>query len=79
MARLSNAAETAGISVATGARAPGLFVDGTVVRGVEAMRGDGGREMTGCNALMLACCGHGGNKSLVARHIPPTFPKWGTV
>ena len=36
MARLSNAAETAGIPVATDARATGLFVDGTVVRGVEA-------------------------------------------
>ena len=26
--------------------------------------------MNGCDALMLACCGYGGNKSLVARHIP---------
>ena len=26
--------------------------------------------MNGCDALMLTCCGYGGNKSLVARHIP---------
>ena len=70
MARLSNAVETAGIPVATDARATGLFVDGTVVHGVEATGGDGGREMNGCDALMLTCCGYGGNKSLVAKYIP---------
>ena len=34
------------------------------------MRGDGARERFGCDALILACNGYGGNPELVRRFIP---------
>ena len=34
------------------------------------MRGDGARERIGCDALILACNGYGGNPELVRRFIP---------
>ncbi len=40
------------------------------VRGVETVRGDGARESIGCDALILACNGYGGNPALVRRFIP---------
>jgi flavocytochrome c len=40
------------------------------IRGVEALRGDGARERFGCDALILACNGYGGNPELVRRYIP---------
>ncbi len=40
------------------------------IRGVEILRGDGARERIGCDALILACNGYGGNPDLVRRFIP---------
>ena len=40
------------------------------IRGVEILRGDGTRERIGCEALILACNGYGGNPDLVRRFIP---------
>jgi fumarate reductase flavoprotein subunit len=40
------------------------------VRGVRVTRPDGSVETVGCRALILACCGFGGNAAMVARHIP---------
>ena len=40
------------------------------IRGVECLRGDGSRERIGCEALILACNGYGGNPDLVRRFIP---------
>jgi len=40
------------------------------VTGVEIARLDGAREWIGCDALILACSGFGGNPDLVRRHIP---------
>ena len=40
------------------------------IRGVEIVRGDGTRERIGCDALILACNGYGGNPELVRRFIP---------
>ena len=40
------------------------------IRGVECLRGDGTRERIGCEALILACNGYGGNPDLVRRFIP---------
>jgi fumarate reductase flavoprotein subunit len=40
------------------------------VTGVEIARPDGAREWIGCDALILACSGFGGNPDLVRRHIP---------
>jgi len=71
MDRLIQAAEGAGIDIVTNARAETLLVDGeSRVLGVEIERPDGGHEIIGCRALVLACNGYGGNRELVARHIP---------
>jgi fumarate reductase flavoprotein subunit len=40
------------------------------IEGIEATRPDGTRDMIGCEALILACNGYGGNPALVAQHIP---------
>jgi len=40
------------------------------VRGAEIVRGDGTREHIGCETLILACNGYGGNPDLVRRFIP---------
>ena len=40
------------------------------VTGVEIARPDGTQEWIGCDALILACSGFGGNSDLVRRHIP---------
>ena len=40
------------------------------IRGVENLRGDGTHERIGCEALILACNGYGGNPDLVRRFIP---------
>jgi fumarate reductase flavoprotein subunit len=69
--RLRNAAELNEIVVLTGCIAQTLFAekDGRV-RGLEIARGDGSRERIGCDALILACNGYGGNPELVRRFIP---------
>jgi len=69
--RLRNAAELSGIVVLTGSVAQALFAekDGRV-RGIEIARGNGSRERIGCDALILACNGYGGNPELVRRFIP---------
>lgn len=71
MDRLRAAAEAAGIDIVTEARAETLLVrpDGSMA-GVEIARPDGTRDRVGCRALILACNGYGGNKALVAAHIP---------
>ncbi len=69
--RLRNAVETAGIDIVTGAHVTGLVAtpEGRV-RGLVVSRPDGSRERIGCDALVLACNGYGGNRTLVAEHIP---------
>lgn len=69
--RLRSAAEVNGIIILTESVAEGLFVasDGRVV-GAEIVRGDDARERIGCDALILACNGYGGNPDLVGRFIP---------
>ena len=69
--RLRAAAEAAGIDIVTGAHVTGLVTtpEGRV-RGLVVTRPDGSGERIGCDALVLACNGYGGNCSLVAEHIP---------
>jgi len=69
--RLRHAAETRDIAIIAERVADGLLAepDGRI-RGVEISRGDGGRERIGCQALILACNGYGGNRELVRRFIP---------
>lgn len=73
---LRAAAEREDIPVLTNARATTLFVDtDKSVRGIEVARG-GQSERIGCNALILACNGYGGNKALVRKHIPALAEAW---
>jgi fumarate reductase flavoprotein subunit len=71
MDRLRAAAEAAGIDIITEARVTTLLTgaDGRIA-GVELDRPDGSHDRVGCAALILACNGYGGNKALVAKHIP---------
>ncbi len=69
--RLRNAAEAENIDILTGRVAERLLAhaDGRIA-GVEIRRGDGTHERIGCDALILACNGYGGNADLVRRFIP---------
>jgi fumarate reductase flavoprotein subunit len=69
--RLRGAVEAEDITILTGRVTERLVAeaDGRI-RGVELVRGDGTRERIGCNALILACNGYGGNAELVRRFIP---------
>ena len=68
---LRQAAESAGVSVLTETAVTTLFADGNGrVVGLELARPDGTTERIGCQALVLACNGYGGNPDLVRRYIP---------
>jgi fumarate reductase flavoprotein subunit len=68
--QLRAAAEREEIAILTRARATTLFVepDGRIT-GIGMLRG-GAFETLGCKALLLACNGYGGNRALVAEHLP---------
>ena len=69
--RLRSAVEANDIVILTERVAERLFVDADGrVAGIEVVRGDGMRERIGCDALVLACNGYGGNPDLVRRFIP---------
>jgi fumarate reductase flavoprotein subunit len=71
MDRLRSAAEAAGVDIVTEAQVTTLLHDEiNNVRGIRLVRPDGSADMVGCNALLLACNGYGGNSALVAAHIP---------
>jgi fumarate reductase flavoprotein subunit len=69
--RLRGAAEAAGVEIVTGARVTSLVATAEGrVRGLVICRPDGSVERIGCGTLVLACNGYGGNRALVAEHIP---------
>lgn len=69
--RLRQAVEEAGLPLMAQATVTALFGDTERrIRGVEVTRPDGARDVIGCDALILACNGYGGNPALVAQHIP---------
>lgn len=70
MDRLLAACDRAEIPVITDACLSALFVDGRRVAGVRYARPDGSVEDIGCEALILATCGFGGNHAMIAEHIP---------
>jgi fumarate reductase flavoprotein subunit len=71
MDALRGAAEAQAVEIMCDAHVTRLFADvGGQVRGVEFLRPDGSTEQAGCDALILACNGYGGNKALVSQHIP---------
>lgn len=70
-AMLLGAAERAGIDLMTGASVEDIFAEeGGRVVAVGIRRPDGTAEIVGCQALVLACNGFGGNAELVRRYIP---------
>lgn len=72
MDALRQAAEQSGADILCDAHATELVCDaaGDRVLGVEYARPDGATERVGCDALVLACSGYGGDRDLVAQHIP---------
>ena len=66
---LRQACEAAGIDIACNRRAHRLFHD-TRLRGLALATPDGSTETIGCEKLVLACNGFGGNRTLVAELTP---------
>jgi fumarate reductase flavoprotein subunit len=65
------AVEAQGIPIAASAQVTDLFADAAGrILGVRVRRPDGAVEEIGCGALILACNGFGGNKAMLAQHIP---------
>jgi fumarate reductase flavoprotein subunit len=59
------------IDIVTSATVTHLFAEpGGGVRGVRLLRPSGAAEELGCCTLVLACNGFGGNRALLAEHIP---------
>ncbi len=71
MEQLANAAARAGVELLCDARVTHLASaeDGRI-EGLAYRRPDGTEESVGCDILVLACNGYGGNRDLVAAHIP---------
>ncbi|MEW9921554.1 FAD-dependent oxidoreductase [Marimonas sp. MJW-29] len=67
---LRAACEAAGIDIICERRATTLYHEGDLVTGIRVQRPDGGAETIGCRKLILACNGFGGNRELVAEHMP---------
>lgn len=76
------AAGRLGVDIVTSATATDLYSgsDGRVVA-VRFSRPDGATETVGCGALVLACCGFGGDKDMVRRYSPEIADAefWGHV
>ena len=71
MAGLQAAVEAAGVPVLTHAVVDTLVLDDADrVLGIEYRRPDGHRESLGCDALLLACSGFGGNSAMVRALLP---------
>ena len=71
MSGLLRATEAVGVDVITNALVTDLItLKGGRVIGVTAQRPDGTKEKIGCQALILACNGYGGNPDMVREHIP---------
>ncbi|HEX2656307.1 MAG TPA: FAD-dependent oxidoreductase [Xanthobacteraceae bacterium] len=70
MDRLRVAVEKRDIPILCNATATTLFSENDRIHGVEAERTDGSRERIGCNALILACSGYGGNPDFIRQYIP---------
>lgn len=71
LALLGRAAGRAGVQLVTEARVSDLYAAGDDrVTGLRIARPDGAIEEIGADAVVLACCGFGGNHAMVAREIP---------
>jgi fumarate reductase flavoprotein subunit len=71
MAALEAAAQRADVTLFTDAAVTELIAgaDGRIA-GLEIVRADGSTDRIGCDTLVLACCGFGGDAGMVRRWIP---------
>lgn len=67
---LRSACEAEQIDIICERRAHKIFANDLRVFGVAVQRNDGGEETLGCQKLILACNGFGGNREMVATHMP---------
>ncbi len=67
---LTLAAEKAEIDILTESQVKSLYRDDNIITGLEIERPDGSKEKVGCDALILACNGFGGNQEMVKQYIP---------
>ncbi len=68
---LTRAAERAGVDLMTDAHVTDLVTDNNArILGVRVERPNGTVENIGCETLILACNGYGGNPELVRQHLP---------
>jgi fumarate reductase flavoprotein subunit len=68
--RLRQTCEAEGIDIICERRATVLHAEGTTITGVTVALPDGSTETIGCARLILACNGYGGNRDMVAEHMP---------
>lgn len=78
MAVLTEAAARENIDIATSAPVTSLFADQATgrVTGVRISRPDGATEDIGCDTLILACNGYGGNPEMVQEYVPEMADAW---
>lgn len=67
---LRAAVEAAGVGIITQTRGVALHGSADRITGLTVQRPDGAHESIGCGRLILACNGFGGNREMVARHMP---------
>lgn len=71
MGSLLNAVAEAGIDLVTDARVTDLYIDAEQrILGLAYSQPDGSIERIGCEVLLLACNGYGGNPELLRQHAP---------
>ena len=67
---LRTACENAKLDIVTDAKAETLYTEEGSIKGVCVRRKDQTQEQIGCDRLILACNGYGGNSALVQQHMP---------
>ncbi|WP_170772096.1 FAD-dependent oxidoreductase [Ruegeria lacuscaerulensis] len=67
---LRSACEDAGLDIICDRRATVLYRDDNQILGIAVTGPDGSVETIDCDRLILACNGFGGNRELVAQHMP---------
>ncbi len=67
---LRSTCEDSEIDIICERRATRLFYENGKIQGIAVTRPDGGTETIGCEKLILACNGFGGNRDLVQRFLP---------
>ena len=70
ISNLTLAAEKTEIDILTEAHVKNLYREGNKIIGIGIERPDGSKEKIGCDVIILACNGFGGNQEMVKQYIP---------